>query len=313
MKSYSALVQAAAIKLKEITETPRLDAELLLEAAAGVSRLYVVAHGENQCPHDKELLFENFVSRRAQGEPVALIVGKKEFYGREFEVTSQVLVPRPETELLVEEALKQCKTRNETPRILDLGTGSGCISISIAAECSSRGCSCAEIVAVDKSSAALCVALRNAVRHGTDTRISFVCSDWLSAIASFGAAFDIVVSNPPYVSDADAGLRKELRFEPRSALVARGDGTADVFHLLETVPGILAPGGVFLCEIGFDQADRVSRHARTVGWKEVSVLKDLAGCDRVLKCRMCCQNEGGEMKEKTGIFKRRDKGRESID
>ncbi len=212
------------------------------------------------------------MERRAAGEPIAYLTGNCEFYGLEFRVTPAVLIPRPETELLVDLALERLPVEGRA-RVLDLGTGSGCIAVSLGRQRPRM-----EVWAADAVPAALEVARDNALRLGATVR--FVRSDWLADLA--GERFDLILSNPPYVAAGDPHLsRGDLRFEPASALVAGEDGLNDIRRIVAAAPAHLAPGGWLLFEHGYDQAQRCRALLTAAGFGQVTSWRDLAGIERV--------------------------------
>ncbi|RIX43109.1 MAG: peptide chain release factor N(5)-glutamine methyltransferase [Rhodocyclales bacterium GT-UBC] len=252
----------------------RLDARLLLQYATGCSHADLLARPETPVFAPAYAQFAEWVGRRAKGEPLAYLVGEAEFRGRIFQVSPDVLIPRPETELLIEQALDKAQGVS-APRLLDLGTGSGIVAISLALECSAR------VTAVDISPAALQVAANNAGRLGA--RVEFVESDWLSALA--GRQFELIVSNPPYVAEGDPHLELDgLPFEPRQALTdleAGGNGLACIRRIVATAPAHLAAGGWLLFEHGYDQGEASRNLLQAAGFKNAFTLPDLAGIDRV--------------------------------
>jgi release factor glutamine methyltransferase len=242
------------------------EARLLLAAASGFSEASVMAYPERLLTDETESRFRNFVERRIQGEPVAYILGRKEFYGLELSVNPAVLIPRPETELLVELSLQR-----EFSSVADLGTGSGAIALALKHQRPR-----ARVVAVDASAAALVVARRNAVRCNLD--IDFLHGRWLAPLA--GERFDLVVSNPPYVAEGDPHLA-DLAFEPAAALVAGPDGLAAIREIVAAAPSHLAPGGWLLLEHGVGQEVAVRSLLTEKGLEEVATWPDLAGIPRV--------------------------------
>jgi release factor glutamine methyltransferase len=252
--------------------TPRLDAEVLLAHALGLDRVGLYLDYARPLQAAELARYRELVRRRAQREPVAYIRGYKEFWSLEFTVGPAVLIPRPETELLVEEALGLA--RQARARIVEVGTGSGAVAVVLARELHQ------EVLATDSSAAALSVAGRNAQRHQAAVR--FVLGDLL---APFGeAVFDIVVSNPPYVPRGEiAGVAPELSFEPRAALDGGEDGLESIRGLVAEAPRVLAAGGWLLLEVGAGQAAEVSRLFEAAGLVEVASVADLAGTPRVVK------------------------------
>lgn len=251
--------------------SPRLDAELLLTRALECDRLDLYVSHDRPVSEEERAQYRELVKRRAAGEPVAYILGEREFFGLTFEVDRRCLVPRPETEHLVDEAVSLLGGRAR-PRIADVGTGSGCIAVSIAHEVPG-----ACLVAVDAHEDALDVARANAARLVPDADIRFVCGDLCAPLRDDGP-FDLIVSNPPYISTAEmAGLPKDVRdFEPTSALHAGEDPIAFHLRLVEEGLPLLAEGGALVMEVGEDGAERLRRHG------EVRSINDLAGVARVV-------------------------------
>ena len=252
-----------------------IDARVLMRATLGVNDAHLIARANDEISMQHAAQFRALAERRAAGEPVAYIVGEREFYGRAFAVSPAVLIPRPETELLVELALERL-VRNESCRVLDLGTGSGCIAISIALERSA-----AYVTATDSSEAALVVARKNAQRLGAGN-IEFKAGDWLSAAKNeSNEKFDLIVSNPPYVAEGDAHLAQgDLRFEPMAALAAGADGLDCIRLIVAGAPVHLAPGGSLLLEHGYDQAERCRSLFTAAGFTQVQSWRDIAGIER---------------------------------
>ncbi|HEY8368338.1 MAG TPA: peptide chain release factor N(5)-glutamine methyltransferase [Thermodesulfobacteriota bacterium] len=298
--TVGAALDAAAARLATAgVASPRLDAEVLLADALGLGRAALIARRPEPLPGDALEAFEARVARRAAREPVAYIIGRREFYGLEFEVTRDVLIPRPETELLVEEALgnlpgvslaragahapraPEAEAAPSTPRVVDVGTGSGCIAVAIAVHAPA-----ARVVAVDASDAALAVARRNAARHGVAGQIEFVRGDLL---AGLDGPFDLVVANLPYVSTEEIEtLMPDVRlYEPALALDGgAGDGLALVRALVGQSVGRLASGGLLLLEVAAGQAARVADLLWSVGaFSDVSIRRDLAGIERIVRGR----------------------------
>lgn len=255
---------------------PPAEASLLLAELSGQSRAWLIAHDDAVLPPDVMARFDDWVARRERGEPVAYILGWREFYGHRFGVAPGVLIPRPETELLVDEGLAAIAGR-VTPRILDLGTGSGCIAISLALARPD-----AQVWAVDASAAALQIASANAEALGA--KVGFVHSDWTASLKE--RDFDLIVSNPPYIAPDDAHLGQgDLRFEPRTALAAADAGLADLRHIVAAAGALLKPGGCLLCEHGYDQAGFMREMLVEKGFSPLQ-YRDLAGIVRVSGGRM---------------------------
>jgi release factor glutamine methyltransferase len=246
------------------------EAKLLLHHVLGCSPAEIVAHPEREIAESQSSRYAKLVSRRAAGEPIAYLVGYREFYSRDFRVSPAVLIPRPETELLVDVALGKVR-RGDTPRILDLGAGSGCVAIALALELGS------EVTAVDVSAEALAVARDNAARLGA--RVKFIESDWFAAI---DGEFDLIVGNPPYVADGDSHLSEgDLRFEPMAALACGADGLSAIRRILDKAPRHLAPGARLFLEHGYDQAEAMRTLLVEAGFTDIEQHRDLAGIVRV--------------------------------
>jgi release factor glutamine methyltransferase len=263
-------------------ESARLDADLLLADALGVSRAALLARRPEPLPEAAWARFEARLDRRAAREPLAYILGWKEFYGLSFEVSPAVLIPRPESELLVEEALahlaREPQAHTRTPRVADVGTGSGCLAVAIAVHAPQ-----ARLVAVDQSAAALALARRNAARHAVLGQVRFVRGDLLSGVRG---PLDVVVANLPYVAAEElAGLMPEVRrYEPRVALDGAADGLALLRPLVTQAAGRLAPGGLLLLEVAAGQAGRVADLLLATGaFAEVATRRDLAGVERLVR------------------------------
>jgi release factor glutamine methyltransferase len=247
------------------------DARALLRAALDVNDAHFGAHPEQHLTDEQRGRFLDWVRRRRAGEPVAYITGEREFWSLSFKVAPGVLIPRPETELLVELALERLGAA-ASASVLDLGTGSGCIAVAIARERPR-----ARVTATDVSRAALAIARENAQRHGA--AVEFVASDWLDALAS--RHFDLILANPPYVAAGDLHLdRGDLRFEPPAALVGGADGLDSIRAIISQSRAHLAPGGWLCFEHGHEQAERCRALLRDAGYREVFSRGDLAGIER---------------------------------
>lgn len=258
----------------------RREAGSLVAFVLDRDRSFILSHAEDSIDGEQAARLHAYLERRAQGEPLQYITGHQEFFGLDFEVTSDVLIPRPETELLVESALKLAA--GSAPFICDVGTGSGCIAITLLHEL--REIPGARAVALDISPAALEVAKRNAARHSVTEQIDFVLSDCFRSLHDPQSSFDLIVSNPPYVEErALAGLQREVRdFEPRVALLAGADGLAVIRRLLLEAGSFLKTGGHFLFEIGFDQSAAVEQLIDRNTWKLLDIYKDLQGIPRTV-------------------------------
>lgn len=272
MSCEQAVVAAQALGLE------RLEAQLLLLHALGKpasARSWLLAHDTDLLAHDIAASFQALSLRRAAGEPLAYIVGSKEFFGLSLKVDARVLVPRPDTETLVEWALDLLQLPGLPPelKILDLGTGSGAIALAIAHSLQAAGRQ-AHVTAVDASADALLVARDNAC--GLGLTVAFVQSHWLQQV---DGNFHLIVSNPPYIASADPHL-PALAHEPLQALTAGADGLDDLRQIVEEAPGSLSPGGWLLLEHGYDQAGRVRQLLRQHGFLQVQSRRDLAGIER---------------------------------
>src|SRR5574338_54678 len=249
-----------------------VDARVLLRHVLACSAAGLVTRSGDVLDARELGRFEELVKRREMGEPVAYLVGEREFYGRTFKLTPVVLIPRPETELLVELALARCADVRQ-PRILDLGTGSGVLAITLALEAPD-----ASVCAVDRSRDALWVAMANAA--GAGASVSFVESDWFAGLGS--ERFDLIVANPPYVVAGDPHLEQgDVRFEPRTALAAGPEGLDDLDRIIAEAPAYLEAGGWLLVEHGYNQASAVRARLLDAGFVDVASWRDLAGIERV--------------------------------
>ncbi len=263
------------------TKLPANEARLLLGHVTARPAAWLMAHDDEVLDEDAMLRFASLVARRKGGEPVAYLLGYREFYGREFAVSPAVLIPRPETEMLVDLALATKVGADDTagsvatsaPRILDLGTGSGCIAITLALEIPS-----AQVCAVDASEAALLVAGKNAERLGASVRL--LQSDWFGSLS--GESFDLIVANPPYIAERDPHLGVEdLRYEPRPALASGVDGLDAIRRIVADAPAHLLAGGQLWLEHGYDQAVAVRELLAAAGLCDIEQHRDVAGIVRV--------------------------------
>lgn len=275
MSTLSELLRTAAARLAPLSESPRLDAEILLSLVTGKSRAQLFAWPEKEVGSEEQSHFEILLARRVAGEPVAHIVGFREFWSREFRVTPDVLIPRPETELLVELALRRIAP-DQTARIADLGVGSGAIAVTLALELPK-----AQVTGLDLSPAALAVARDNAERLGAGN-VHFIESDWFSALAADDEGFDLIVSNPPYIAENDPHLAfGDVRFEPTLALNSGPDGLNAIRHIVTHAYPHLLSGGYLLFEHGYDQGDAAREILRAAGYVEIACYRDLLGHGRV--------------------------------
>jgi release factor glutamine methyltransferase len=269
----------ATLSAARVEQAPRT-ASLLVRELLDLELSTIIAFPERPVSDEDATRVRAALARRAAGEPLQYITGHQEFYGLEFTVTPDVLIPRPETEHIIEAVLEHVREKGMTaPRILDVGTGSGCIAVTLAVNLPS-----AHVTAVDISPAALDVARANAARHRVTDRMTFLESDFLSVFNEDHAIFDVVVSNPPYIPEEQfEGLQREVRdHEPYRALIGGIRGTEAYEVLLRDVPALLAPGGVFICEIGFGQAERIVEIGDAAGWTCGRIIADLQGIERTL-------------------------------
>lgn len=263
--------------------SPRLDAELLLAFVMNKDRSYFYMYPQKEIEDDIYLTFQTLIDKRKKGVPLQYIIGKQEFMGLDFLVNQDVLIPRPDTEILVENALETIKQSCQSPiRILDIGSGSGAIGVSLAYHSSNAFVSC-----VDISVAALKVATQNAVIHGVDDKVQFFEGDLFSPFKN--EVFDMIVSNPPYIpDDTIASLQVEVsQYEPRTALAGGKDGLDFYKRIIKGAPKYLHNGGYLFLEIGYNQGKDVTDLLLIEKvYKGIEVIKDLSGNDRVVKSQL---------------------------
>ncbi len=273
---------AHALRKAGVPEARR-EAGSLAAHVLGRHRSFILGHADDPITPEQLELFREAVERRANGEPLQYITGHQEFFGLDFEVTGDVLIPRPETELLIETALTLAKSREHALSICDVGTGSGSIAVTLLHELPN-----ARALAIDISPAAVDVAKRNAVRHAVADRIDFVVSDCFEVFQTANRSpplFDLIVSNPPYIAEGELeGLQREVRdFEPISALAGGVDGLSVISRLLTEAAAYSKTGGHFLFEIGFEQSLAVKRLISGMSaWKVLGIHKDLQGIPRTV-------------------------------
>jgi release factor glutamine methyltransferase len=265
-------LQAARARLAATSPNPRRDAEVLLAHLLGCDQVALLAYPERLLSSAESAQFASLIARRAACEPMQYITGSQEFFGLDFAVTPAVLIPRPETEHLVEAALQLIEPQANT-RILDVGTGSGAIAVALA-----HALPRSRLTAIDLSLAALEVARRNAQRHGVMERVTFLQSDLLSALDR--ADFDAVVSNPPYVAEKEILEPQVFQYEPHSALFAGPTGLEVYERLIPQARNVLKPQGWLILEIGFGQSPALAKLLSD--WNAVSFLNDLRGIPRVV-------------------------------
>ncbi len=265
-------VQAGATlaQLQAALPLEPLENRILLCHALGLTRIQLITQSERALTGDEAARLDALVQRRIQGEPIAYIVGEREFFGLPFKVAPGVLIPRPDTELIVELTLERLP---QGGRLLDMGTGSGAIAVACAHTRKD-----ARVTALDLSDDALAIARANAAANGATVR--FLRSDWFAALG--GEGFDIIASNPPYIAAGDVHLSQgDLRFEPAGALTDHADGLAALRCIIDGAPAHLAPGGWLLLEHGYDQAGAVRALLAARGFGEVQSWRDLSGIERV--------------------------------
>ena len=270
-QSIKATLQIASTQLK--TEAAAFEAQLLLQYVLGVNRAWLIAHEHDVLQPNIQVVFEALLNRRLAGEPMAYIMGDREFYGLDLLVTPDTLIPRPDTETLVEAALAKIPdSANQT--ILDLGTGTGAIALAVAKHRPK-----VNVVAVDASAAALEVAKKNAASLAI-TNVRLMLSDWFDALV--GERFDLIVSNPPYIEQNDVHLTQgDVRFEPISALISGADGLDDIRHIVANCLIYLKPQGWLMIEHGYNQADLVADLMAEAGLVSIQTIKDFGGNNRV--------------------------------
>ncbi|EHM2228444.1 peptide chain release factor N(5)-glutamine methyltransferase [Salmonella bongori] len=254
------------------SDSPRRDAEILLEYVTGKGRTYIMAFGETPLTDAQQQQLEALLQRRKQGEPVAHLTGVREFWSLPLFVSPATLIPRPDTECLVEQALARLPAKK--CHILDLGTGTGAIALALASE--RPDC---DVTAVDRMPDAVALARRN-TEHLAIRNVRILQSCWFSALP--GQRFDMIVSNPPYIDAQDPHLAEgDVRFEPLSALVADANGMADIIHIIDHARQVLTPGGYLLLEHGWQQGDAVRAAFQQAGYSDVETCRDYGGNERV--------------------------------
>jgi release factor glutamine methyltransferase len=273
MPTIKTLLANATNTLTSHSDSPSLDAEVLLGFVLGKPRTYLRAWCDNTLADQQIAAFNALIQQREQGIPIAYLTGTREFWSRDFTITSDVLIPRPDTELLIELSLELIP-KNQTVKLIDLGTGSGIIAVTLAAERPN-----AQVIAVDASKAALKVSKHNAQQHQL-TNIEFYQSDWFTNVPD--GQFDVVISNPPYIDSDDEHLQQgDVRFEPQSALIADNQGLSDIEIIADKARRYLKPAGHLLIEHGYNQAPQVQAIFNALAYDKVQSYRDLSGQPRV--------------------------------
>lgn len=272
----------------EVMNDAKIDAMVLLSEVTQKTRAYILAFPETHLSADKLKKLEKYLTRRAKGEPIAYILGEKEFWSLPLKVSKHTLIPRPDTEILVEQALEIAKQRLNSScfsgelTILDLGTGTGAIALALASELKMLTQKCGanlNILAVDRIAEAVELARENAKYNHLE--VTFLQSSWFDALDP-SIKFDVIVSNPPYIDEKDSHLTQgDVRFEPLSALVAEEEGYADLRHIIEQAPQFLKPQGYLLLEHGWLQGEKVRSLFTENNWQQVQTLKDYGNNERV--------------------------------
>lgn len=271
------IIEDALILGKEALKSlpsPQFEAELLLAYALDVNRSYLIAFPERKIDEKAHMLFLELIERRQNGEPFAYITGEREFYGLSFKVNSETLIPRDDTEVIVDTALSLIPAKLEAPfSLVDLGTGSGTIALAIKSMRPDI-----EVTAVDYYETTLKVAEENA--KSNQLEIHFQQSDWFRSLPK--SAFDMIVSNPPYIDPIDQHLDGDgVKFEPKRALIADNQGLSDLFHLIETAPNYFKHSGWLLLEHGYDQREALQQKMQDCRYQNIQTIKDYGGNDRV--------------------------------
>lgn len=267
------LLKGASERLHFVSDTAQLDAQLLLAHVLGVTTAYFYTWPDKRLDETVLAEFELLMQKREHGEPVAYLIKQQAFWTLELEVAPCTLIPRADTECLVETALTLIDPSAQL-RILDLGTGTGAIALALASECP-----CAQVVGVDLVDEAVALAKRNAKKN--QLAVEFLQSSWFDAFGS-NDVFDLIVSNPPYIDPEDKHLVEgDVRFEPKSALVSENHGLADIEHIIATASGFMTSGAYLMLEHGYDQSGAVQQLFHARGYLEVTTHQDLGGNDRV--------------------------------
>ena len=272
-------------QLSSVSPTPGFDAELILSAVTGLTIVQIIASPEKQLSQIEHTEFLDLLGRRVTGEPVAYILGLQEFWSLPFFVTPAVLIPRPETELIVERALVAARDLPDPIRLLDLATGSGCIVVSLVKELNRAG-RVVQAFATDISAEALAVACENIDRHGLNNLIRVVEGDWFKPFKPGRNVFDLITANPPYIAKGDPAVSPSTKFEPQSALYSGAEGLDALQILIKQAPLFLTEAGTAFFEIGAAQAEAVAKIcAENLSTRSWTIFKDLSDKDRVLEIK----------------------------
>lgn len=276
---YRALIDTGYELLHAGSETPRIDAEVLMQHVTAKSMAWLIAYGDSIATAEHSTSFFDAIAKRQAGQPIAYITGSRDFWTLSLTVDENVLIPRPDTETLVEHAL-ELLDKQEPLRILDLGTGSGAIALALAKEHP-----LADVLAVDSQAGALHLAQKNAADNQIDN-VAFLQSNWFESISE-ADRFDLIAANPPYVEFGDPHLSKgDLRFEPDSALIASGNGLDDLENIITSAPRFLNVNGVLIVEHGFEQADAVANMFAQTRFTDVQLFKDINDLPRCTRGRL---------------------------
>lgn len=279
MSTYKDIIIENKDKLQNVSSISQREVEIILEFLTKKDHLYFVKNPDEKIDDDVVINLKSLIKKREKGAPLEYITHNKEFYGLNFFVNQSVLIPRPETEMLVEEAFNFLENKNDFS-ILDLGTGSGAIAVSLAKLLKDRGGKF-RIVATDKSLKAIKVARRNAIQNNVKSKIKFKESNWFENVDE---KYDVIISNPPYVKKNDIKIFPFLSYEPKEALFSGEDGLDDIKFLLKNILNYLNVGGLFLCEFGSDQKENIEKEiGENKKVKNFRILNDLAGLPRVLE------------------------------
>jgi release factor glutamine methyltransferase len=275
--SLQAILRTTEARLESVSDAPAREAEWLLEHVTGLKRSEQILNLNNILPTDQRVALGQLVARRAQGEPLAYVMGEQHFWTLLLKVSPAVLIPRPETELVVERALHHLPAK-QAAHVLDLGTGSGAIALAVARERPH-----AQVLAVDESPSALAIAQENALLNQV-SNVSYLRSDWFTAVPR--QRFNLILSNPPYIAEGDPHLEAAvLAHEPTAALIAGHDGLAAIRQIIEHAEDFLAPSGWLVLEHGWQQAGEVRQLLESAGWCSVASHADLVGHERVTEAQ----------------------------